>query len=74
MVEELYCEPKNEVIMGCHNEKRVPSGLPLPRPPKAKEAKKTGKTQSSSADIRKLFRRIEERRYQPSKKTVIDEL
>ena len=55
------------------NEKRVPSGLPLPRPPKAKKAKKTGKTQSSSADIRKMFRRIEEkRRDQPSMKTVIE--
>ena len=39
--------------------KRAPSGLPLPRPPKAKKAKK-------------LFRRIEERRDQPSKKTVIE--
>ena len=58
--------------MGCHNEKRVPSGLPLPRPPKAKKVKKTGNIQSSSADIRKLFRSIEERCDQPSKKTVIE--
>ena len=49
----------------CHNEKRAPSGLPSLR-----KQKKSGKTQSSSADIRKLFRRIEERRDQPSKKTV----
>ena len=65
MVEELYCEPKEEVIMGSfvENNLNVTNTNDIANPPQPKRKKTVKKTENPKGcqDIRALFRRVEKR-------------
>ena len=63
MVEELYCQPKQEVIMGSFLKKNVnvDIGNDIQSKPKAKKARKTFEKLKGCADIREMFKKAEDR-------------
>ena len=61
MVEELYCQPKQKVIMGSFLKKNVNVDIGNDIQPKPKKARKTFEKSKGCADIQEMFKKAEER-------------